>query len=81
MSNHDITNGYTALADLELSCSHCGKGPDETRLEEWRIGELTCPACIDRIIRADESARELESDCVPGWFDPAYAGERWEDDY
>lgn len=78
----DMTNGYTALADLELECSHCGRGPDETRLEEWRIGILTCPDCIDRIIHADVRARELESDCAPDWFDPTLAGERWsEDDY
>jgi hypothetical protein len=28
-----------------------------------------------------ELARWAESDVAPDWFDPADAGERWEDDY
>lgn len=29
----------------------------------------------------DSIARFADSDVPPEWFDPAYAGERWEDDY
>lgn len=28
----------------------------------------------------DSIARYADSDVEPGWFDPSYAGERWEDD-
>lgn len=33
--------------------------------------------------RLDEAEKNLEllSDIPPDWFDPAYAGERWDEDY
>lgn len=41
-----------------------------------------CSECKERVLRADERAREYMSDVPPAWFDPAYAGEVWhEDDY
>jgi hypothetical protein len=71
----------TPLEELEQECSHCGATPEEKPLDEWRIGILTCNDCINRIISADQRAREYESDVAPSWFDPTYAGERWDDDY
>lgn len=40
-----------------------------------------CPKCVDRMHAARERSRELTSDVAPDWFDPGYAGERWDDDY
>jgi hypothetical protein len=40
-----------------------------------------CPECVDRIHDADERSREYCSDVAPEWFDPDYAGERWDDMY
>ncbi|MHB8974284.1 MAG: hypothetical protein ACYC3X_29375 [Pirellulaceae bacterium] len=62
----------------------------------WREGEYTvvwdnvyscggpydvCETCQETCLRAKERAREYESPCEPDWFDPSYAGERWDDDY
>ena len=76
-----ITEHFTPLPELDQECSHCGATPGEATLREWRIGILTCEACISRIIDADAHAREYEGDCEPGWFDSANIGERWSDDY
>jgi len=40
-----------------------------------------CRFHCDEREKVEVSIRELESDCVPDWFDPANAGERWEADY
>jgi hypothetical protein len=35
-----------------------------------------------RLERRENSIEKYEnSDVVPAWFDPTYAGERWEEDY
>jgi hypothetical protein len=62
----------------------------------WQEGEYTlvwlnvyniggpydvCDECLVASARARERAREYESPCAPRWFDPSYAGERWDDDY
>ena len=31
--------------------------------------------------RENSMERYADSDVAPGWFDPSYAGERWDDDY
>lgn len=36
----------------------------------------------ERLARHDNSIEAYaDSDVPPSWFDPAYAGERWDDDY
>lgn len=30
---------------------------------------------------AETRRRYPDTDCPPSWFDPSYAGERWDDDY
>lgn len=40
-----------------------------------------CPACVEQLHAAQERAAEYDTPCAPEWFDPGYAGERWEDDY
>lgn len=40
-----------------------------------------CPVCAEKKLAAMERAREYESDVAPEWFDPGFAGERWDDDY
>jgi len=45
------------------------------------INEQLCEQCRDRRLRGLERAREYLSDVPPAWFDPTYAGERWDEDY
>ena len=44
-------------------------------------GLLRCPACMDARIAAEEHISELMTPGPASWFDPAVAGERWDDDY
>lgn len=39
-----------------------------------------CAAHFERRLASAERNLELMSDVPPRWFDPGYAGERWEDD-
>jgi len=61
------------------------KGPiefhsvDPGRTQAW-------PRCekhwAKRLARRENSMEKYEnSDVVPSWFDPTFAGERWEEDY
>lgn len=45
-------------------------------------GPLRCGHHIDKRIESYENSMEryANSDVVPDWFDPNYAGERWDDD-
>jgi hypothetical protein len=59
------------------------RGPVELRYSPF--GQRSWPRCAAhedaQWERYDDSiARYSYSDCVPDWFDPDYAGERWEDD-
>lgn len=61
-------------------------GPVELRWPGY--GHRSWPRCefhgeerIERHNDPNSVARYADSDCVPEWFDPAYAGERWEADY
>jgi hypothetical protein len=36
-----------------------------------------CDSCQERVLAAEERAREYSSDVPPSWFDPTYAGETW----
>lgn len=40
-----------------------------------------CDFHFERRLEAAERNLELQSDTAPSWFDPAYAGERWDADY
>lgn len=60
-------------------------GPVELRWPGY--GTRSWPRCefhgeerIERHNDPNSVARYADSDCVPDWFDPAYAGERWEED-
>lgn len=64
-------------------------GEDNCRGEiEYRSvpGGNAFPRCVAhfdaRMDRYENSIeRYADSDVVPDWFDPSYAGERWDDDY
>lgn len=63
-----------------------GDWPDEDAIEyRVQVGGVgtfgRCPACVERIHEAGERAAEYRSDVAPSWFDPDYAGERWDSDY
>lgn len=59
--------------------------PEHTEEYEMQMGGVgtfgRCPTCVERIHRAEERAAEYRADVPPEWFDPDYAGERWDDDY
>ena len=61
----------------------CIGNPDDCKGEVYSFfGNPRCEFHIEERTLIEERIRELESDCVPAWFDPSYAGERWnEDDY
>jgi transcription elongation factor Elf1 len=39
-----------------------------------------CQSCADEREKSVRSNLELSSPVPPRWFDPAYAGERWDDE-
>ena len=49
----------------------------------WRKGTPRCATHYFKLLDELEaiSRRYPDSPCAPAWFDPAYAGERWDDDY
>lgn len=59
------------------------KGPVEYRLAPDRDDGRAFPRCefhwAKRLADAERTL-ELLSDVPPDWFDPSYAGERWEED-
>ena len=64
------------------------EGPDCRGKVEWHLNPdrddfKTFARCehhqAQRLVSA-ERTRELMSDTPPAWFDPAYAGERWNED-
>lgn len=76
---------------VDVECFACGK-PVQTLTEYWWVdGErwenpgppyrLRCDSCMDKYLATMARAREYQSPVAPAWFDPAYAGERWDDDY
>lgn len=40
-----------------------------------------CQFHIQQRLESAEKTMELLSDVPPDWFDPSYAGERWDEDY
>jgi hypothetical protein len=64
------------------------RGPDcEGQVGDWYTsGPRSWPRCDfhgNRRMDAYENSMEryADSDVVPSWFDPSYAGEHWDDDY
>lgn len=65
------------------------EGPDcrgkvEYHLNPDRDDFKTFPRCeYHQQLRLDQAERNLEllSNVPPSWFDPSYAGERWNEDY
>jgi hypothetical protein len=61
----------------------CCSGPVAYHLNPDRDDLRAFPRCeYHQEARLAEAERNLEllSDTPPAWFDPAYAGERWEED-
>ena len=67
----------------------CQDGPEGCRGPvEWRTTPdrddfkhfPRCEAHFERRCEQAERTLELMSDVPPRWFDPAYAGERWDED-
>jgi hypothetical protein len=76
-------------AEVPFDADECLEyGPDCSGPVElhWAGGQRSWPRCThhgeQRRERYENSLeRYADSDVVPDWFDPTYAGERWEDDY
>lgn len=59
------------------------RGPVEYRLAPDRDDCKAFPRCEahwERRLKSAERTMELLSDAPPRWFDPAYAGESWDED-
>lgn len=73
--------------EVELRCLE--EGPDcegevEMFLSPDRDDFKHFPRCqfhIQKRLDDAEKNMELLSDVPPSWFDPAFAGERWDEDY
>lgn len=58
-------------------------GPVEFRTTPDRDDFRAFPRCeahFEKRLKEAERTLELLSDVPPRWFDPAYAGERWDED-
>lgn len=40
-----------------------------------------CDKHLEDRLEVQDKYREYQSDTPPSWFDPTYAGERWDEDY
>lgn len=74
--------GKTVSTECLEANEHC-EGP----VNMWTTDGLrSWPRCeyhgLRRLERHDNSLEAwADSDVAPSWFDPSYAGERWDDDY
>lgn len=81
---------HHATVDAYYDADEClDYGPDcSGRVDDWWSGGTTgrtWPRCDyhgqARLNRYENSSeRWADSDCPPDWYDPAYAGERWDDE-
>lgn len=79
-----VEEPYDETECLDYADHDCS-GP----VEDWWSGGMngrTWPRCTfhgERRLESYETSMEryADSDVAPDWFDPAYAGGRWEDDY
>lgn len=75
-------DGALAVADY-LVCQDCGATqgveyrttPDRKDMRAFP----RCESCFTRRLEQSERNLELQSDVPPGWFDPADAGESWDE--
>ncbi len=75
-----------SMGDEELRCiqeSDKCEGDVEWYISTDRPDFKAFPRC--RVHREEREAqaeknREFQGDCAPAWFDPTFAGERWEED-
>ena len=80
----------TTTNEYELDADACVDSPQDNcrGSVEYRSvpGGSPVARCVrhfdERLARYENSLeRYADSDVVPSWFDPSYAGERWDDDY
>lgn len=71
--------------DELLACLDCGTTEGvEIRTTPDRTdgrGFPRCESCFEKRLEESKRILELTSATPPSWFDPAYAGERWDEDY
>lgn len=68
----------------DLRCIGCGTTEDvELRTTPDRTDGKSfprCTSCFNKRLESVERNLELTSPSPPAWFDPSYAGERWDED-
>lgn len=75
------------MEDEPIQCLEEGedcRGKVEYHWNPDRDDFKTFPRCEfhqERRLTQAEKNRELLSDVPPDWFDPTYAGERWDEEY
>lgn len=78
------------MSEIETATAQClEQGPDckgkvEYHLNPDRDDFKPFPRCeYHQTKRLEQAQKNLEllSDCEPAWFDPANAGEHWNEDY
>ncbi|KQP62935.1 hypothetical protein [Nocardioides sp. Leaf285] len=71
-----------AFQDQAEPGERCG-GEVWMRISSGGSRFLKCEACHTRTQAKIAAVRDRypDSDTAPAWFDPTYAGERWNDDY
>lgn len=82
MTTTEFTLPADACVDAPGHVGDC-RGSVEYRAVPGGTAVARCVAHFDRRMDRYENSieRYANSDCAPSWFDPTYAGERWEDDY
>lgn len=91
MSDFDYTDGTffdfdapgPTEACLFFSQGKCSGGVTTVTSRSGMTTSNKCQACQDDLnTRLDAVARRYpDSATAPSWFDPTYAGERWDSDY
>jgi hypothetical protein len=71
----------------DLRCLDGGRGgcsgPVEYRTTPDRTDGKHFPRCeahFEKRLAESERTADLRGDVAPAWFDPSYAGERWDED-
>jgi hypothetical protein len=50
-------------------------------IDEVPWQDRLCASCLDYRLNVEDNVRTYTSNIPPSWFDPSYAGERWDDEY
>jgi predicted transcriptional regulator of viral defense system len=78
------------MTDTTLTYDDCLEGPEgcsgtvEYRTTPDRSDFKAFPRCerhFEKRLESAERTQELLSATPPSWFDPTFAGERWDEDY